>query len=67
MCKFVVFVCSVKLEGSASNCIKKYWLNSCYGHGSLDAKGDTDTVLTYFWPLKVHNLMILIKYSSIVS
>lgn len=27
----------------------------------------TDTVLTYFWPLKVHNLMILIKYSSIVS
>lgn len=44
MCKFVILVCSVKLQGSASNCIKKYWFSSCYGHGSLDAEGDTNTV-----------------------
>lgn len=30
---------------------------------------EIQTLLTYFWPLKVHNLIILIKlkYSSIVS
>ena len=44
MCKFVILVCSVKLEGSASNYKKKYWLSSCYGHFSLDTEGDTDSV-----------------------
>lgn len=26
---------------------------------------EIQTLLTYFWPLKVHNLMILIKYSIV--